>query len=274
LQIGIIGGTGLNDPDILEQRKETVITTPYGDPSDVLIEGQINGVNCVILARHGRKHSVMPTNVNYRANIWALRHVGCTHILGSTACGSLRENIKPGDLVVANDFIDRTTKRNQTFYDGDTNSPQGVCHIPMFPAFNERIRQILLSSANELGISVHDIGCIVTIEGPRYSSHSESNMYRQWGGDLINMTTCPEVVLAKEAGLLYGVVAIATDYDCWRTDHESVSTQEVLNTFTKNIDKLKKILVKAVGTIAKEDWTDTLVAAKQSIINNTMTLKV
>ena len=246
----------------MEQRKETVITTPYGDPSDALIEGQIHGVSCALLARHGRKHDIMPTNVNYRANMWALRHVGCTHILASTACGSLREDIKPGDLIVPNDFIDRTTKRTQTFYDGCTYSPQGVCHIPMYPAFNERMRQILISSANALGIKVHEIGCVVTIEGPRYSSHSESNMFRQWGGDLVNMTTCPEVILAKEAGLLYAVVAIATDFDCWRTAHESVCTQDVLQTFSKNIDKVKNILVKAVGIIAKEDWTETVLDAK------------
>ncbi|KAI8118108.1 S-methyl-5'-thioadenosine phosphorylase [Lucilia cuprina] len=274
IKIGIIGGSGLDDPDILEQRKETVVTTPYGSPSDALIEGEINGVKCVLLARHGRKHNIMPTNVNYRANIWALRQVGCTHLIVSTACGSLREEIKPGNLVVPNDFIDRTTKRAQTFYDGADTSPQGVCHLPMYPAFSERCRQILVASAKELGIDVHDKACIVTIEGPRFSSRSESNMFRQWGGDLINMTTCPEVVLAKEAGLLYGSVAIATDYDCWRMGCEGVNVQDVLKTFAENVAKVKQILVKAVTNIAKEDWTEAVLDAKQCVCNNTMSAKM
>ncbi|KAH8316666.1 hypothetical protein KR067_012820 [Drosophila pandora] len=271
VKIGIIGGSGLDDPDILEQRTERAVETPYGDPSDALIEGEINGVPCVLLARHGRKHDIMPSNVNYRANIWALREVGCTHLIVSTACGSLREDIQPGNLVVPHDFIDRTTKRLQTFYDGSADSPRGVCHLPMFPAFSDRVRNILLEAAKELEIPAHDKGTIVTIEGPRFSSRSESNMFRLWGGDLINMTTCPEVVLAKEAGLLYGSVAIATDYDCWRMGCEGVNVQDVLKTFAENVIKVKKILVNAVDRISKEDWSEDILNAKQCVCNNTMT---
>ncbi|XP_075165325.1 methylthioadenosine phosphorylase [Haematobia irritans] len=270
VKIGIIGGSGLDDPDILVNRKETSVTTPFGNPSDVLIEGDIDGVKCVLLARHGRKHNIMPSNVNYRANIWALKEAGCTHLLVSTACGSLREEIKPGNLVIPNDFIDRTTKRCQTFHDGEMSSPQGVCHLPMYPAFNERCRNILLQTAKDLGYDVHDKACMVTIEGPRFSSRAESKMFRQWGGDLINMTTCPEVVLAKEAGLLYGAIAIATDYDCWREGCESVNVQDVLKTFAENVKKVKMILVKAVGKIVQEEWSDAITEAKQCVANNTM----
>ncbi|XP_037956605.1 S-methyl-5'-thioadenosine phosphorylase-like [Teleopsis dalmanni] len=270
IKIGIIGGSGLDDPDILENRKETHITTPFGETSDALIEGEIAGVKCVLLARHGRKHDIMPTNVNYRANIWAMRNLNCTHVIVSTACGSLREDIRPGDLIAPHDFIDRTTKRAQTFYDGSENSPRGVCHLPVFPAFNDRTRKLLISTASELGYTVRDGGTVVAIEGPRYSSRAESNMYRQWGGDLVNMTICPEVVLAKEAGLLYASIAMATDYDCWRIGCESVNVEEVLKTFAENVVKIKKILTKAVENIAKEDWSEEIESANQCVCKNTM----
>lgn len=252
----------MDDPDILENRKERVVSTIYGAPSDALIEGEINGVQCVLLARHGRKHDLLPSRVPYRANIWALKEAGCTHLLVSTACGSLREEIKPGNLVVISDFIDRTTKREQTFFDGSSSSPKGVLHLPMYPAFNERCRKIVIDTAKELNYEIHNQGTIVTIEGPRFSSRAESQMFRQWGGDLINMTTCPEVVLAKEAGLLYVSIAIATDYDCWRIGCESVNVQDVLRTFAQNVTKVKQILVKTVENIAKEDWTKSIAEAK------------
>lgn len=135
----------------------------------------------------------MPSNVNFRANIWALKMIGCTHLIVSTATGSLQEHIAPGHIVIPDNFIDRTTKRLQTFYDGGENSPKGVCHLPMEPAFCPRTREILIRSAKELGIDVHESGTVVAIEGPRFSSKAESLMFKQWGGDIINMTTCPEV---------------------------------------------------------------------------------
>lgn len=196
-QIGIIGGSGLDDPEILKNRQEKSIETPYGKPSDVLIEGTINEIDCVLLARHGRDHSIMPSNVNFRANIWALKMIGCTHLIVSTATGSLQEHIAPGHIVIPDNFIDRTTKRLQTFYDGGENSPKGVCHLPMEPAFCPRTREVLIRSAKELGIDVHESGTVVAIEGPRFSSKAESLMFKQWGGDIINMTTCPEVFFLK-----------------------------------------------------------------------------
>ncbi|XP_055859288.1 S-methyl-5'-thioadenosine phosphorylase [Episyrphus balteatus] len=270
LKIGIIGGSGLDDPDIMEDRKEKSVDTPFGRPSDLIIEGKIKGIPCALLARHGRNHSILPSNVNYRANVWALKSIGCTHLIVSTATGSLQEKFKPGDLVIPNDFIDRTTKRSQTFHDGGKDSPVGVCHLPMYPAFSERTRDVLISTAKELGYSVHETATVVTIEGPRFSSRAESRMFRQWGGDLINMTTCPEVVLAKEAGLLYGAVAIATDYDCWRESCESVNVADVLKTFGENVVKVKSILVHAVSNIAKQDWTDDILKAQKLVSDNIM----
>lgn len=270
IKIGIIGGSGLDDPDILEDRKERSVDTPFGHPSDYVIEGKIKGIPCALLARHGRNHSILPSNVNYRANVWALKSIGCTHLIVSTATGSLQEKFKPGDLVVPNDFIDRTTKRSQTFHDGGDKSPLGVCHLPMYPAFCERTRSVLISTAKEIGFPVHEAATIVTIEGPRFSSRAESRMFRQWGGDLINMTTCPEVVLAKEAGLLYGAVAMATDYDCWRESCDSVNVADVLKTFGENVVKVKSILVHAVVNIAKQDWTDDILKAQKLVANNIM----
>ncbi|GBM94833.1 S-methyl-5'-thioadenosine phosphorylase [Araneus ventricosus] len=150
VKIGIIGGSGLDDPDILSGRKEITCSSSYGSPSDCLIEGKIKDVDCVLLARHGRKHNIMPSNVNYRANIFALKEQGCTHILVTNACGSLKEEIKPGDIIFPDQFIDRTTKRDSTFYDGKESSLKGVCHIPMHTPFCRETRQVVL--ANELGI--------------------------------------------------------------------------------------------------------------------------
>jgi 5'-methylthioadenosine phosphorylase len=199
----------------------------------------------------------MPSNVNYRANIWALKQVGCTHLIVSTATGSLQEHLAPGNLVIIDNFIDRTTKRHQTFYDGSSEAV-GVCHLPMEPAFCERTRQVLIDTAKELGIHAFTKGTIVTIEGPRFSTKAESQMFQQWGADLVGMTICPEAVLAKEAGLLYGVVGLVTDYDCWRESTTNVCVEEVLLTFKKNVSKVTQVLVAAVPQIAKMDWTDTI----------------
>lgn len=193
VKIGIIGGSGLDDPDLVENRKEKIVTTPYGPTSDVLIQGKISGINCILLSRHGRKHSVTPSLINYRANIWALKQEGCTHVIAATATGSLQEHIQPGDLVVLDSFIDRTKSRDHTFYDGKEGSAPGICHMPMEPAFCPRTRKIIIDTANELGFKAHPTGTCITIEGPRFSSKAESLMFKQWGGDVINMTTVPEV---------------------------------------------------------------------------------
>ncbi|XP_067002374.2 S-methyl-5'-thioadenosine phosphorylase [Anabrus simplex] len=270
VKIGIIGGSGLSNPDILENSKECSIETPYGKPSDVLLEGKIKGVDCVVLARHGRKHTIMPSNVNYRANIWALREVGCTHILASTATGSLQENIHPGDLVLLDSFIDRTKMRPQTFYDGAPNSPVGICHLPMKPAFCPDTRQVVLHAAKEAGINCRETGTCVAIEGPRFSSLAESNMFRSWGAHVINMTTVPEVVLAKEAGLCYVALALVTDYDCWREATESVSVTEVMSSFKKNMKNLVQVFLNAIPLIAEKDWDETLDNLKATVQSSIM----
>lgn len=272
IKIGIIGGSGFDDPTLFENQVEKEVTTPFGNPSDVLIEGQIKGIPCVLLARHGRKHQFQPSDVNYRANIWALKQVGCTHILATTATGSLVEEYKPGDLVILNDFIDRTWGRKCTFYDRTEGGPKGVCHLPMRPAFCERARNAMIVAARARGYRHHETGTAVVIQGPRFSSRAESLMHRQWGGHLVNMTTVPEVVLAKEAGLSYAAVALVTDYDCWRENETSVSVSEVLAMFAKNVKKAADVIIDAVQVLAAETNLEYLGAHKE-LVSSAIMLK-
>ncbi|XP_062851521.1 S-methyl-5'-thioadenosine phosphorylase [Trichomycterus rosablanca] len=270
IKIGIIGGSGLDDPDILEGRTERFVDTPFGKPSDALILGRIRDVDCVLLARHGRKHSIMPSNVNYRANIWALKEEGCTHIIVTTACGSLREEIKPGDIVIIDQFIDRTTKRAQTFFDGGCESPAGVCHIPMAEPFCSKTRQVLTQAVKSLGVAFHPRGTMVCVDGPRFSSRAESLMFRQWGADVINMTTVPEVVLAKELGLCYAAMALATDYDCWKEHEEPVSVDNVLKTMKENANKASSILLTTIPLINQHNWDQTITQHKGMALSSVM----
>jgi len=259
VKVGIIGGTGLDDPDIFVDSPELVINTPFGLPSDVLKVGTISGVPCVLLARHGRRHTVSPSNVNYRANIWALKEAGCTHVLTTTACGSLRTDYVPGDIVFLDQFIDRTYKRQTTFYDGTLGGPIGVCHIPMNPPFCEKTRKILIQAAKELNIKHHETGTTVCIEGPRFSTKAESNLFRSWGANIVNMTTVPEVPLAKEIGLCYATIALPTDYDCWHDSAENhVCVDQVMRTFHENCHKAVSIIKTAIKLIGETDWEDDL----------------
>lgn len=255
IKVGIIGGSGLDNPDLLENRQEHRVTTPFGEPSDVLISGRIGDVNCVLLARHGRQHSVMPSKVNYRANIWALKEIGCTHVVATTACGSLCENMRPGDVVILDQFLDRTTKRASTFYDGEKDSPKGVCHISAAIPFHEGLRQALIKTVQAMKIPHHDKGTMVTIEGPRFSTRVESCLFRSWNCHVINMTTVPEVVLAKEAGLLYASIALVTDYDSWRMDVQHVDVEAVLETMKRNSTVALEVLRAALPNIAAIDWS-------------------
>ncbi|XP_025108953.1 S-methyl-5'-thioadenosine phosphorylase-like [Pomacea canaliculata] len=270
VKIGIIGGSGLDNPSLLENRMEKLVDTPYGKPSDALIIGTISGIDCVLLARHGRKHSISPSNVNYRANIYALKQEGCSHILVTTACGSLQENIHPGEIVVIDQFIDRTKRRIETFYDGSPEAPKGICHIPMNEPFCKRTREILSTCLEDLGLSHHKYGTMITIEGPRFSSKAESKLWRSWGAHVINMSTVPEVVLAKEAGLCYASLALVTDYDSWRDDTEAVHVELAVSTFKENAVKACKVLLAAIPHIAEEDWTDTLAENKKIVASSIM----
>lgn len=240
IKIGIIGGSGLDDPKILINPKELEIKTPYGKPSDKLLKGKIAEKEVVILARHGKKHELSPSLVPYRANIWALKKTGCTHILATTACGSLKEDLKPGDLVFIDQFIDFSKQRKLTFFEDN------VVHTAMAEPFNLKLRQLLVKTAKKLKLTYHAEGTMITIEGPRFSTKAESLMFRRWGAELINMSTAPEVALANELAIPYQSIAMVTDYDCWKENEETVSFDLVIKRMKENSEKVKRLLLKAI----------------------------
>ncbi len=244
IRIGIIGGSGMDDPKLLTEKKEKRVKTPYGSPSSPLTNGKINGIDVTILARHGRKHSIYPTGVNFRANIHSLKQEGCTHILATTAVGSLREKIRPGDLVFVDQFIDFTKHRNLTFHTKDK-----VVHTPMAEPFCSDLRALLVKSAKQLKLRHHAKGTVVVIEGPRFSTKAESHMFRMLGADVINMSTVPEVILARELGLCYQAIAMSTDYDCWKEGEEPVTWEMILATMHKNAENVKQLLLMAISGI-------------------------
>jgi len=243
IKVGIIGGSGMDDPRLVKDRKEKSIKTPYGNPSSPLTIGRIDRVDVVILARHGHDHSIYPTGVNYRANIYVLKKEGCTHILATTAVGSLREKIKPGDLIFVDQFIDFTKHRSLTFHD------EKVIHTPMAEPFCKSLRSLLISSSKELQLRHHTKGTVVTIEGPRFSTRSESHMFRKLGADVINMSTVPEVILARELGICYQTIAMSTDYDCWKQGEEPVTWEMILSIMNRNAANVKKLLVRTISKI-------------------------
>jgi 5'-methylthioadenosine phosphorylase len=247
VKIGIIGGSGLDNPDILQDSSDLEVDTTYGKPSSHLKIGKIENVDVVLLARHGREHTIPPTQVNFRANIHALKEAGCTHILATTACGSLKEGIGRGDFVILDQFIDFTKHRKVTFH--EEFKPGEMKHTPMAKPFNEVLRNILIETCQSLGLKHHPSGTVVTIEGPRFSTKAESHMFRSFGADVINMSTSPEAVLANEAGIPYAVIAMSTDYDCWKENEEPVSWEEILKVFGSNVSKVTALLINTIPKI-------------------------
>ncbi|HDH05034.1 MAG TPA: S-methyl-5'-thioadenosine phosphorylase [Nitrospirae bacterium] len=248
IKVGIIGGSGLDDPDILKDAKDISIETPYGSPTSVLTCGAIEGVDVAIIARHGKDHSIYPSKVNFRANIWALKEHGCTHILASTAVGSLREEIAPGHLVFPGQFIDHTRKRETTFFDEDV-----VVHTAMAEPFCSNLIDLLSSCAESLNVPYHKNKTVITIEGPRFSTKSESHMFRSWNADVINMSTVPEVVLAREKQMHYAAIAMSTDYDCWKEGEESVTWEMIMETMKKNADNVISLFVETIPKLKEYD---------------------
>jgi 5'-methylthioadenosine phosphorylase len=243
IKVGVIGGSGLDDPGLMQNIAEQDVMTPYGTPSSALVIGTIDGVDTVVLARHGKDHSIYPTGINYRANISALKQVGCTHVLATTAVGSLRENVRPGDLVFIDQFIDHTRHRPLTFHD------EQVIHTPMAQPFCKVLSTQLAAAARELKLRHHQTGTVVTIEGPRFSTKAESHMFRLLGADVINMSTVPEVVLARELGLCYQSIAMSTDYDCWKEGEEPVTWDLIVERMADNADKVKRLILMTIPKI-------------------------
>ncbi|MFP4302183.1 MAG: S-methyl-5'-thioadenosine phosphorylase [Spirochaetaceae bacterium] len=247
--VGIIGGSGVDNPGILQEPEERETNTRFGRPSSPLRVGRIEGTEVVLIARHGRGHTIPPTEVNYRANILALKEAGCTQILATTAVGSLREEIHRGDLVILDQFIDFTRHRRVTFH--DYFAPGEAVHTPMAEPFSEELRERLSRNAEALNYPFHPRGTVITIEGPRFSTRAESHMFRAWGADVINMSIAPEVILANEAGIPYGAVAMSTDYDCWKEDEEPVSWDEILRVFKGNAEKVTELLIRTIAEFSE-----------------------
>ncbi len=246
-KIAVIGGSGLENPDILKSPAEKYVDTPYGKPSSSLLCGTINNAEVVILSRHGYNHTIPPSQVNNRANIFALKEEGCTHILATTACGSLRDEFRRGDLIIPDQFIDFTKRRNTTFF--EEFEPGEMKHTPMADPFDKKLRSLLVTSAWNMGLDIHDKGTIITIEGPRFSTRAESKMFRLWGADIINMSVAPEVILANELGIPYAVVAMSTDFDSWKEDELPVSWEEVIKVLHENVNRVLRLLQDVIGKI-------------------------
>lgn len=247
MKIAIIGGSGFEDPSILKNPGEIEVETPFGNPSSTFKTGIIGGIEVVLLSRHGRDHSIPPTQVNNRANIWAIKNLGCTHILATTACGSLREEIKRGDLVILDQFIDFTRFRKVTFFEEFENGK--LNHTPMADPFNADLRGRLIEKASELKLNYHPTGTVITIEGPRFSTRAESKMFRLWGADVINMSVAPECILANELRIPYAAIALSTDYDCWKTDEYPVTWEEVLKVFNQNVGNVIRLIAATVSSL-------------------------
>jgi len=248
VKIGIIGGSGLDNSEILQGFKEIEVDTKYGKPSDKLIIGKLGNAEVVILPRHGKEHKITPTGVNYRANIQALKDQKVDCILATTACGSLREDIGRGDFVILDQFIDFTRHRQITFHE---DFKEGIRHAPMANPFSRELRKVLIETSKESGFKTHEKGTVITIEGPRFSTKAESHMFRSWGADVINMSIAPEVILANEAEIPYATIAMVTDFDSWKEEETSVTWEEILKVFEQNAENVKKLLIETVRKLSE-----------------------
>ena len=242
--IGIIGGSGLYDIEGLRKVKELAVKTPFGIPSDKVLLGELDGSRIAFLSRHGRGHRVNPSEINYRANIYALKSLGVRRVISVSAVGSMKESIKPGDVIVPDQFIDLTKRRVSTFFEGGI-----VAHVAFGDPVCASLGATLLAAARTVGATVHQGGVYLCIEGPQFSTKGESRLYRQWGASVIGMTNLPEAKLAREAELCYSTVALATDYDCWHETEEAVTVEAILTTLRQNVALAKRLLQVALHSV-------------------------
>jgi 5'-methylthioadenosine phosphorylase len=259
-RIGVIGGTGLYHIKGLTDVLEVKIDTPFGEPSEAVTVGMLEGVQIAFLPRHGKGHRLSPTEVPYRANIYALKTLGVERIIAVSAVGSLKEHIKPADIVIPDQMIDRTRNRVNSFFGGGI-----VGHVAFAEPFCPVLSAVLYECAHETGVRVHDGGTCIVMEGPQFSTLAESELYRSWGADLIYMTGLPEAKLAREAEICYAAIAIVTDYDCWNEKVESVSTEMILVNLARNIDVAKQIIKLATTRLSRKRDCACATALKNAI---------
>lgn len=246
-KIGIIGGSGLYKMEALKDVEEVKVETPFGNPSDALIVGKLDGVSVAFLARHGRNHHLMPSELPFRANVYAMKSLGVEYLISASAVGSLQEAAKPLDLVIPDQFIDRTKNRVSTFFGEGI-----VAHVGFADPVCHQLAQVVADAARGLNLpesSVHQGGTYVCMEGPAFSTKAESNLYRSWNATIIGMTNLPEAKLAREAEIAYATLALVTDYDCWHPDHDSVTVEMVISNLQKNAVNAQKVIQETVRQI-------------------------
>ncbi|MFC1658074.1 S-methyl-5'-thioadenosine phosphorylase [Candidatus Omnitrophota bacterium] len=261
-KIGIIGGSGLYDIAELQDRQRLKVETPFGSPSDELLLAKFKGKGIVFLSRHARGHRFSPGQINYRANIYAMKSQGVERIISVTACGSLKDELKPMDFVIPDQFVDRASQsRKHTFFDEGITAHISFAH-PVCNDLSERLN----SAARKTGVCVHRGGTYLNIEGPQFSTLAESNLYRDWGMDIIGMTNMTEARLAREAEICYATLAAVTDYDCWHKSHASVSVEMIMGNLKKNVENSKRILMEAITQISDKRDCSCQEALRYSIV--------
>jgi 5'-methylthioadenosine phosphorylase len=244
--VGVIGGSGLYEMEGLRSVQEIRVRTPFGSPSDAIVVGVIEGMRVAFLSRHGRGHRLNPGEINYRANIYALKSLGVSRVISVSAVGSMKESIRPGDVVFPDQFIDLTKRRASTFFEGGM-----VAHVAFGEPVCGGLAHALASSGQRLGAILHRGGTYLCIEGPQFSTKGESKLYRQWGVDVIGMTNMPEAKLAREAELCYATMALVTDYDCWHETEEAVTVEAILATLHRNVALAKRILREVLPSVVE-----------------------
>ena len=246
-KLGIIGGSGLYNMEGLEDSKWIKVNTPWGSPSDEILQAKLKGKEIFFLPRHGREHKINPSNINFRANIDALKQLGVTDILSMSAVGSLKESLEPGKFVIIDQFIDRTFARVKTFFDKEI-----VAHVSMAKPTSLGLMKTCEKILKKLNIPFQKGGTYLVMEGPQFSTLAESNLYRSWGLDVIGMTNMPEAKLAREAEIRYATIAMVTDFDCWHPDHEAVSVAQVIKTLLSNAEKAKKVVAEVLMSFEED----------------------
>lgn len=259
--IGVIGGSGLYEMESLAEVREIEVKTPFGKPSDKLIRGRLDDVELIFLPRHGKGHRWLPTELNFRANVFALKKLGVDRIISVSAVGSLRENIAPGDLVVPDQFIDRTVQRPSTFFGKGV-----VAHVSLADPFCKDLSAVLVAAARAENANVHAGGTYVCMEGPQFSTRAESHLYRSWNAHVIGMTNLQEAKLAREAEICFGTLALATDYDCWNEQAGNVEIEHVLAVLKHNVELAQRIIRRAAGELTRSRACICAAALKDAII--------
>ena len=261
ITIGIIGGSGLYDMAELTDREERQVSTPFGDPSAAYVIGTLRGKRVAFLARHGMGHRLMPSELNFRANIYGFKTLGVEYILSASAVGSLKEQYKPLDLVIPDQFVDRTRGRVSTFFGRGL-----VAHVGFAHPFCSILSDVAFRAAQTSSATVHKGGTYVCMEGPQFSTFAESNLYRSWGMDIIGMTNLQEAKLAREAEICYTTIALVTDYDCWHPDHDQVTVDMIIANLTQNAKMAQAVIAEAVGRLPFERTCECATALKHAII--------